>query len=334
MAPTRVRIERILCPTDFSEFSQRALRRAVSLARWSEARVTVLHVVVPTPWALPAAAYGSSVTVPMDLIRTRREEVAQELERFVEPFLAEGVPLQTRLADGEPWREILAAAEAQPADLVVMGTHGRSGFEHLLLGSVTEKVLRRAPCPVLTVGVDDAAPAALPLFRRIVCAADLTTASQATLDLALSLAAENLARVTLLHVVEGLLGESGRELYRPVPDAARLRSGLVERARQQLAEAGRPAHSFCDVDERVETGKAWQEILRVAEETGADLVVLGAHVQGGLGRLFLGSTADRVVRQAPCPVLVVRETRPRRERAADPPAVWAEGSEVAPVGPA
>ena len=76
----------------------------------------------------------------------------RELAQFVEPFLGEGVPIETRVVEGDPWRVIRDEALALPADLLVMGTHGRSGFEHLLLGSVTEKVLRRAPCPVLTLG--------------------------------------------------------------------------------------------------------------------------------------------------------------------------------------
>jgi nucleotide-binding universal stress UspA family protein len=324
MALTRVTIERILCPTDFSEFSQRALQRALGLARWFKARVTALHVVPRAAWALPPGAYGTYITVPAELIRSRQEAEAQALAGFVEPFLGEGIPIETMLVEGDPSREIQAAAEALPADLVVMGTQGHSALEHLILGSVTEKVLRRAPCPVLTVGRSAAVPSGA-LFPRILCAADLTKASEATLAMALSLAEENLARVTLLHVVEGLLGETGPQLYRPVPETAPLRGMLVEQATERLREAARSAHSFCDVSERVEAGAAWREILRVAESTRADLIVMGAHTHGALGRLLLGSTANRVVRLASCPVLIVRETAAHRERQAPPAAVAAQG---------
>jgi nucleotide-binding universal stress UspA family protein len=330
MAPTRVRIERILCPTDFSEFSLRALKRAVNLASWFEARVTALHVMPRTPWALPGDAYGTYVTMAADLSRARQEEEAKELARFIEPFLGEGAPIETTLVEGDPWREIQAAAEALPADLVVMGTHGRSGFEHLLLGSVTEKVLRRAPCPVFTVGNAEAAPSAGPLFRRILCAADLTKASGATLDMALSLAEENLAEVTLLHVVEGFLGETGPDLYRPVPDIVPMRRSFVEQARERLHDAGTAAHGFCDVSERVETGTAWREILRVAKETSADLIVMGAHGHGALGRLFLGSTTNQVVRHAPCPVLIVREMQARGESHTQPTAAATQAGRSEP----
>lgn len=302
MAPTRVSIERILCPTDFSEFSERALGRAMTLARWFEARVTVLHAMPRTPWALLSEGGGEYITVAADLIRAQRDERAQELAHFVEPHLGEGVPIETRLVEGDPGREIQAAAEALPADLVVMGTHGRGGFEHLLLGSVTEKALRRAPCPVLTVGKAEPASPAGPLFRRILCAADLTKASKRTVDMALSLAEENLARVTLLHVMEG-------------------RHAPVEQAMERLHRAGSSAHSFCEVNERVETGTAWREILRVAEETYADLMVMGAHVHGALGRRFLGSTANQIVRHALCPVLVVREALAQQPQDREPLAV-------------
>jgi nucleotide-binding universal stress UspA family protein len=223
------------------------------------------------------------------------------------------VPIETRLVEGDPAGQIRSAAEALPADLVVIGTHGRSGFEHLMLGSVTEKVLRAAPCPVLAVGKEQTAPTPGPLFRRVLCAVDLTKASERTLDMALSMAEETLARVTLLHVVEGVLGESGPELYRPVPESAVLRRVLVDEAKERLGRVAEPAHSFCDVSVQVETGAAWRQILRVAEEGYADLIVIGAHAHGAFGRLFLGSTANQVVRHAHCPVLIVRETTAREE---------------------
>jgi nucleotide-binding universal stress UspA family protein len=308
MTVERVRIERILCPTDFSEFSGHALRRAVDLARWFEARVTALHVI---PGILANAGpmyHGSYLALPPGFLQAQREEAEQTLRRLIEPLLGEGVPIELKLVDGDPARAIQAEAEALPAVLVVMGTHGRSGFEHLLMGSVAERVLRTAPCPVLTVrGASPRLPGAL--FRRILCPIDLSDASERTLDMALSLAEEAFARVTLLHVVEGVLGESGPELYRPVPETAGLRSELVERAKEQLQRAAQRVHGFCAVTERVEAGSAWRQILGVADETYADVIVMGVHAQGAVGRLFFGSTANQVVRHAGCPVLTVREMR-------------------------
>jgi nucleotide-binding universal stress UspA family protein len=317
MMPSRMKIARILCPTDYSEFSERALIRAVRLARWFGASLTVVHVVPPMPWLATADAGTAYVTVPEDLLRTSREEEVKALQRFVAPYRGEGLALHTRLLDGDPSRLIQEAAVELPADLLVVGTHGRSGFEHLLLGSVTERVLRRATCPVLTVG--NAAPTLFegPLFRRIVCALDLTEGSARTLDVAVSLAEEDQARVTLVHALEGLPGPAGPLISR-APEVVRLRRELLEEAEDRLHDSvPAEAREFCSVSERVEEGKPWRVVVQVAEETGAELIVMGAHSRGAVDRAFFGSTVNHVVRQARCPVLVVREMtarQPAREK--------------------
>jgi len=311
MAPKRVSIERILCPTDFSDFSERALRRAVRLGAWFDAQVTAVHVIpLNSPAVMIAgAASGGYLGIPENLLREQRLDAAEELHRVVAPHLTEGVALQTALVEGEPWVQIEEMAAALPADLVVMGTHGRSGWDRFVLGSTTEKVMRRVACPVLAVGQADAATAG-PLYNRILCASDLTAFSQPTVDLALSFAQENLAQVTLLHVLEGRQSPPP-ELHRPWQEPAR---GPVDAALEQLGRAAWPARGFCDVQQRVETGSAWREIVRVAEETKAELIVVGAHATGGFGRLFLGSTANQVVRHAPCPVLVARQVMTRGQQ--------------------
>jgi nucleotide-binding universal stress UspA family protein len=316
MAPTRIQIDRILCPVDFSEFSGPALECAVRLGNWFEARVEVLHVI---PFVIPAGVGLPYFPAPPEVTRVQHEQAAQGLADLVAPFLSE-VPIETKLLEGDPWRVIREVAEALPADLLVMGTHGRSGFEHLLLGSVTEKVLRRAPCPVLTVGHVSPQPRTGPLFRRILCAADLTHASERTLDVALSLASENDARITLLHVVDSLPAEHEAPLLLAVPEIGPLRRDLVDQARAQLQKAVRDAAcDFCHVSERVETGAAWSEILRVAGEMDADLIVIGSHRRGAVGRMFFGSTSSHVVRGAVCPVLVIQESKADRpaHKAAD-----------------
>jgi nucleotide-binding universal stress UspA family protein len=313
MAPNRIEIDRILCPVDFSHFSSPALERAVRLGKWSGARVEVLHVVPPLLFAMPAGMGPSYYSDPLGVAPPQRKQSAQSLADLVAPFLGEGVPIEIKELDGEPWRVILDEAEAIPADLLVIGTHGRSGFEHLLLGSVTEKVLRRAPCPVLTVGHAPPHPRKGPLFRRILCAADLTQASEQTLEVALSLATENDSQITLLHVMETLPGDTGARLYLAVPEVGPLRYELVAEARAQLKKAvPDAARSFCEVTERVETGAPWSEILRVADQMDADLIVMGAHTRGAVGRILFGSTTSHVVRRATSPVLVIHEPKAKR----------------------
>jgi nucleotide-binding universal stress UspA family protein len=306
MAPNRVAIDHILCPTDFSDFSARAFARAVRLGRYFDARVMALHVIPLNSPAImiSSAAAAGSVALPAHFLGEQRREAAEALRRFVAAQQAAGVNIHTALVEGEPWVQIDEMAAALPAGLVVMGTHGRSGWDRFLLGSNTEKVMRRVACPVLAVGKADAATAG-PLYERILCASDLTASARHTVDLALSFAQENQARITLLHVLEGALGPAPADLHRPWQEPAR---GPVDLALEQLARAAWPARGFCEVRERVETGSAWREIVRVAEETAADLIVVGAHVTNSLGRMFLGSTANQVLRHAPCPVLIARET--------------------------
>lgn len=311
----RMQIDRILCPVDFSEYSAPALERAVRLGSWFGARVDAVHVI---PFPVPAATGLPYIPVPPDVTQEQKEATAQHLANLVAPFLGEGVPIETKILEGDPWRVIRDEARGLPADLLVMGTHGRSGFEHLLLGSVTEKVLRHAPCPVLTVGHVPPHLRSGPLFRRILCAADLTESSDRTLAMALSVASENDAHITLLHVVEVIPDEQGRDLYLAVPEIGPLRRDLVEHARARLREAvPDAARDFCDVSERVETGSAWRGILRVADEMNADLIVMGAHAGGALGRMFFGSTSSHVVRRAACPVLVILEAKAERPRFED-----------------
>jgi nucleotide-binding universal stress UspA family protein len=308
MLPPRMKIDRILCPTDYSEFSERALERAVRLARWFEACITVLHVVPSTRLLLPADVGVPSVVVPADLLRVQRQDEAEALERFVAPFRSEGVSIETRLVDGEPARHIQSAAEDLAADLVVMGTHGRGGFERFVLGSVTEKVLRQASCPVLIVG-NDPMPEQGSLFRRILCAVDLTESSAHTLEVALSVAGENMARVTLLHVLEGLPGPPEAMRYRGLPDLGRLRQEILDEAEARLHRClPKDTRELFSVNERVEEGAPWRKVLEVAGETDAELIVMGAHAR----HAGFGSTVGRVVRRASCPVLIVRETRARK----------------------
>ncbi|HVQ32177.1 MAG TPA: universal stress protein [Vicinamibacteria bacterium] len=304
-------MKRILCPVDFSEHSFRALDRAASLADWFDANVTALHVVSPLPGPGLGLPYFPA---PLETTHEQGEQAERKLRDLAIAFLADRVTLETRVRGGDPWREITAEAEELPADLVVMGTHGRSGFEHFLLGSVTENVLRRVSCPVLTVGNLQAPPHLGPPFRRILCATDLTKGSERTVDFALSLAEDNQADLTLLHVIEGLPDQSsGAKLYLAVPEIGPLRRDLTEQAREALRRAvPDEAREWCEVRERVDVGIAWRAILQAAEETNPDLVVVGAQGRAPVGERLFASTAGHVVRGAACPVLVVRGAKPRR----------------------
>ena len=303
-------IKRILCPTDFSIFSDRALRHAIALARQFDARLNVVHVIPPL---YPTS--GASYYFPAPILAgpELRQGVQEELRRFVAPADEARVPVEAQIRDGQPWREIQALAEELPADLVVMGTHGTGGFERLFLGSVAERVLRRLRCPVLTVCHEEGQTWEAPgLVRRVLCATDLAESSPPTIAFALALAARYEAAVTLLHVIEAASDTPFAPLLGDL-DHARFQAELVRIAREKMAKAVPLAARLPGFDERVSVGRASEEILKLATEQRVDLIVMGTQGRGPLGRMLFGSTAHQVVRHATCPVLTVRPTttRPR-----------------------
>jgi len=143
-----IRVKTILFPTDFSETSQEAARYAISFAREFKAKVFVLHVVnekIFTESSMPR------VVSVEEMEREMTEEARKRLKTLVPAEEAEGLDWETVIRQGEPFIEIIRFAKDQDVDLIVIGTHGRSGFEHIIFGSTAEKVVRKAPCPVLSV---------------------------------------------------------------------------------------------------------------------------------------------------------------------------------------
>jgi nucleotide-binding universal stress UspA family protein len=190
-----------------------------------------------------------------------------------------------------------------------MGTHGRSGFERLVLGSVTEKVLRTSPVPVLTVPshAPDAVPAGRDPFRRILYATDFSPGSERALRYAASLAQHGAAQLTILHAVEHL--PVGYDPIGVAPfDFAAYNASIEDASKAKLREFVPDAIRLaCDTDDVVTTGKPYVDILRIAQERQADLIVLGVHGRSALDKLVFGSTTEQVIRRATCPVLTVRE---------------------------
>jgi nucleotide-binding universal stress UspA family protein len=301
-----IAIRRILCPIDFSDFSRRALDHAVAVARWYESTVTVLHVFSP----MPVAAFGPGPVSfePIVLTAADREQLFADTKEFAAAEGAPGIAIEAVLREGNTSVEILEQATSMDADLLVIGTHGRSGFERLVLGSVAEKVLRKAQCPVLTVPrrLPDAVPSGPVLFKRILCAVDFSECSMHALTYAVSLAQEADGCLTVVHVLAPeFVGQIGigeehvslAALQRQHEAAAR---HLLEKAVPQEARA------YCKAESMLRRGKPWREILQVASDRQAELIVMGIHGRGAADLLFFGSTTHHVVRQAVCPVLTLR----------------------------
>ncbi len=304
----KINLEHILCPVDFSECSRRAFDQAVAIAGRRGADVTVLHV-LPEPSPVPALPYGPEGPGPFGFETVTRDRALAELKRFLATEHAVGVPVHYETVESSNvYKEILQQASRTAADLVVMGTHGRSGFDFLLLGSVAEKTLRTSPVPVLIVPPLNSGvlPADRGPVRSVLCAVDFSQDSVRALEFAASIVQYAAAgRLTLLHVVEPIsLG------YDPKGgtgfDVEGYERGLVESGLAQLQKSAPDAAELgCEVEVMVSRGKAYTEILRVATERQIDLIVLGVHGRHALDRLVFGSTAEHLVRRSTCPVLAV-----------------------------
>lgn len=299
------RPERILCPIDLSEFSQPVLAYAVALGKLFGCEVTALHVFAA--WA-PAASLGAYPGWMLQ-VPEARDAILDELKSLVAPLASAGVTCDLRTREGDAAVEIVRAARELRSDLIVIGTHGRSGFDRVALGSVAEKVLRKAPCPVLTL------PPGVPRtpgdvgFRRILCPTDFSASSQHAMAFAVSLAKEAGATVTALHVVEASDAPYDNRVPGEVADLRSRQRAAAERALHDVTDACRSGSA---VEEVVVLGRPHHQIVRIAEEQAADLIVIGVRGRGSLDTVLFGSTTNQVVRRAPCPVVTIR-WEPREE---------------------
>lgn len=300
-----VKFTHILCPTDLSEPSVRPLVYAAALARRYKAKLTVLHV-APTFDPMPVRSAALSGALQL-IYPPSREEVLEELRRVADTAGAGSIDATLAAEAGDPARTIVDQAIAIPADLVVMGTHGRGGFDRFMIGSVAEKVLRKVPCPVLTVPphVTPASRAGVRL-KNILCPMDFSPSALHAFELALDLARQAGGSVTVLHVIEWLAEEEPRAHAHF--NVSEYRQYLIGHARERVqALVARQSRRGSAIEDVVVLGRAHREILRIAADSTADLIAMGAQGRGGLGLALFGSTTQQVVRQAPCPVLTVRE---------------------------
>lgn len=298
-------IRQILATTDFSDESRAGVRYAVALAEKLNAAVALLHVFEP-----PLRFAG------MEAMALNREDfevgklVPVLLKKLAESESRGDLRLTSSVRTGKPFHEITTAARESAADLVVIATHGYTGVDHVMLGSTAERVVRHAPCPVLTVPVritperTDAAPPFK--LRKILVPIDFSIISLDALSWASFLAEQFGAELILLHVSEKfpdidylLVDEVFKDMSLPL-------AKLAEADLKWLAET-RSQSTGVNMSAVVRDGRPFKEICHVAETLSVDLIVLTTHGHTGLKRFWLGSTAERVVRRAHCPVLSVRE---------------------------
>lgn len=319
---TAAPVRTVFCATDFSPTADRALDHAESLARRHGARLVVAHVIEPWPTTTVAP-----IAVVDDTERILRAAATRRLEALVAPRAARGLAVETRVVAGGPGHESVELARSVDADVIVAGTHGRSGIAHLVYGSTAEYIVRRSPIPVLTVHPNDPAPAPRP--ETILVPSDLSPGAERALEAAIRLfpalvageggpagkgaavasnataAGGAAARIVLLHVdeVARYFEPYGEEV---VPAYFDWEERREEVTRGLEAVAGRLRGVGFEVVCRVTAGTPVTVIGEVAREERAALIALGTHGHSAIVNWLMGRTAQRVVQHAPCPVLSVR----------------------------
>ena len=266
----------------------------MAIARTYGSVVHAFHVL------LPSAYTYLTPEMAMTLLDDQEDTAKAEIQRVEAQFT--GVPREAIIERGPAvWPVLSEYLKKEEIDLIVLGTHGRTGLQKVLLGSSAEEVFRRAPVPVLTIG-----PTVRSgmhnggRFRCVLFATDFQPASLAAAPYAISLAQENQARLILLHVLP-------KPTYRRIDKSE---ESSVAEAMHHLHElVPEEADLWCRPEAVVQHGEPGNRILDMARERKADLIVLGARGQEGLGAIsshLARATAYKVVVQAPCPVLTVR----------------------------
>ena len=262
-----------------------------------------MHVI--TPVAVGAYEYAIDTT---EIMKSWEERATEEMTKIAARVKEVGVEAEFEVRVGDVYEEIKEAIEKLKPDIIVMGTHGRRGVQRWFMGSTTERLLRHSPVPLITISSTGEKPAS-PSFKRILVTTDFSDGTVDALAYAFSVAQENESQISLLHVVHDVAADV----------SGKYRQSLMEGVQKQLEDlVPAEAANWCDIKTRVETGVPYRIILRILEDEKIDLLVMNIHGKGMLDRALLGSTAERVVRVAPCPVMAIPPMKRKIRRRARP----------------
>jgi nucleotide-binding universal stress UspA family protein len=311
----------VLFPTDFTELAHAALKYAAAFAREGAGRVVLFNV---QEGSVPA----NLLTLPPRVLDEPQNQWLKDLRREVDGVLADpllaGLEVETRIAEGDPAREIANAARSLDVDLITVATHGRGRLAHALFGSTAEEIVAEAPCPVLAVRppqrefVSHREGRTEIRLNRVLLATNFRPSSEPASRLAAEITREAGAEFHSLYVV----GDFMEQLADMFPQSGgHALSDLREyvRARMEAFEREAGGKSFAHVAE----GKPYEEIVRLATNEDVDLIVIGTSTHEAFfgGVPVLGAEIERVVRNAPCPVLCVpagRVVTPHAVRVVEP----------------
>jgi nucleotide-binding universal stress UspA family protein len=295
-------ITRILVPTDFSATADAALTYAKRLAGQFDASLHLVHA-FEDPFTTAAFAAEAYTTLPLALREQLLDEAAAQLDERLTPEERARVKGSTEIVSGTPTSTIVEYAGTLGADLIVMGTHGRGGMAHVLLGSVAERVVRTAPCSVLTLR-DNPNRA----VRHVLVPTDFSATADAALEHAFAIATRFGADVQLLHVLDDPFIAEGMAAETYIAEAPTVRTVMLQDAQARLRHRSVPPTPDVTVHTEVLFGHSAKTIAEYAQLRHIDLIVMGTHGRTGVAHLLLGSVAERLVRTASCPVFTVRQT--------------------------
>jgi nucleotide-binding universal stress UspA family protein len=290
----RIGLKNVLFLTDFSEPSAAALPFAAMIARSYGAKVTALHVIIPSAYTHMTPEMGA------ELLDAQDDAAKSEMEKVEAEFA--GLPREAVLERNMGvWPALSKMLQERDIDLIVLGTHGRTGFKKAVFGSTAEEVFRRTAIPVLTIGPGVRTGAHNGgRFHCVLFATDFNAVSNAAAAYAMSLAQENQSRLILLHVLPAPKpGKTGRAVELSVAEALHQVEDLLPH----------DAELWCRPEPTVEHGEPGAQIVATAERCGADLIVLGVRGMDTLAEVITRverATAYKVIAHAHCPVLTVR----------------------------
>ena len=301
--------KQILVPVDFSECSKPALEYAGRLARGIPADLHLLHV-WEVPEFVPRVMPGEAFLDRRALAELVERRAREELDAFVREAEKLEIPIvSTTLACGVPPRSIVESAKRGGYDLLVLGTHGRTGFSHVMLGSVAERVVRHASCPVLTVRPQSRAPKEI---RKILVPVDYSEHSSASLRYASDLARSVHAELDVVHVWDRPTYVSETVVVHDRDGSKRSLAEMIrENAEHEMREflarfQPQDGETRSFPPHRLLSGEPASTLVAELERGQHDLVIVGTRGQTGLKHLLLGSIAERLVRLSPVPVLTLR----------------------------
>jgi len=292
--------KRILFPTDLSPNAETVLGHALFHAELHEAELHILHTV-----SVKGNESHSYLPDPEQVLEKMEESARIQIKESVERHKDSVFKILEKTSRGDSIPdEIMKYIQDHEIDLTIIGNHGRQGIKHFFLGSVAEEVVRMAACPVMIIRATEQGMTARKI-SKILAPVDFSEQSKLALIHASKLARIHNARLVVCHIIQNSFYPAGPDAsIQPInellPDLETSRKELLGSLTSKIID------SHVDLVCQIDIGNAYQEIVETAKREEADLIVMGSHGYSGLAHLVLGSTAERVMRMAPCPVLVVK----------------------------